>query len=316
MTVLIVSPVFNEADHLERTARAIAAQTRPPDRWVIVDDGSRDDDARDRPPAGRRARLHDGDRLRRRATSPAPTSSPKRARRAPSTSASRTPAGGDYDFIGKLDGDVELPPRVVRHPARPLRRRPAARPRRRPPDRADAAAAGTGSRSPPTTSTAPSSSSAASAWRRSAASPSASAGTRSTRPTPACAATRRVTFDDLVARHHRPWGSADGRLRGRARHGECAWILHYDPLWVTLRSVKVGRSSPAGRLRRRLPLRLRARRGARRAAGRGSRVPPLHPRRAARPDAGDAGRRARQSDRVRTEDRRPPGRCFPSGPGR
>jgi hypothetical protein len=52
------------------------------------------------------------------------------------------------------------------------------------------------------------------------------------------------SFDDLVARHHRPWGSADGRLRGRARHGECAWILHYDPVWVTLRSAKVGRSSP------------------------------------------------------------------------
>jgi hypothetical protein len=52
------------------------------------------------------------------------------------------------------------------------------------------------------------------------------------------------SFDNLVARHHRPWGSADGRLRGRARHGECAWILHYGPAWVTLRAVKVGRSSP------------------------------------------------------------------------
>ena len=34
------------------------------------------------------------------------------------------------------------------------------------------------------------------------------------------------SYVDLVARHHRAWGSADGRLRGRARHGECAWILH------------------------------------------------------------------------------------------
>ena len=41
--LLIVSPVYNEAGHLERTAQAIAAQERRPDRWVIVDDGSSDD---------------------------------------------------------------------------------------------------------------------------------------------------------------------------------------------------------------------------------------------------------------------------------
>ena len=41
--LLIVSPVYNEATHLDRTAQAIAAQERRPDRWVIVDDGSSDD---------------------------------------------------------------------------------------------------------------------------------------------------------------------------------------------------------------------------------------------------------------------------------
>ena len=54
------------------------------------------------------------------------------------------------------------------------------------------------------------------------------------------------SFADLIARHHRPWGSADGRLRGRARHGECAWILHYGFLWVFLRSFKVARVPPWG----------------------------------------------------------------------
>ena len=55
-----------------------------------------------------------------------------------------------------------------------------------------------------------------------------------------------LSFADLLARHHRPHGSADGRLRGRARHGECAWILHYGPLWTALRSLKVARTSPVG----------------------------------------------------------------------
>src|SRR5918995_5299305 len=50
---------------------------------------------------------------------------------------------------------------------------------------------------------------------------------------------RTVRYPDLIARHHRPWGSADGRLRGAARYGECAWIVHYGLPWVTVRSVKV-----------------------------------------------------------------------------
>jgi hypothetical protein len=48
------------------------------------------------------------------------------------------------------------------------------------------------------------------------------------------------SFPDVVAKHHRPSGAAQGRLRGRARHGACAWIAHYGLGWVTLRSLKVG----------------------------------------------------------------------------
>jgi exopolysaccharide biosynthesis WecB/TagA/CpsF family protein len=44
---------------------------------------------------------------------------------------------------------------------------------------------------------------------------------------------------ELEVHHLRPLGTADGWLRGRARHGECAWILHYSFLWVALRAVKV-----------------------------------------------------------------------------
>ena len=54
------------------------------------------------------------------------------------------------------------------------------------------------------------------------------------------------SFPDLVSVHHRPLASADGALRGHARHGECAYIVHYGPLWVALRSLKVARRAPLG----------------------------------------------------------------------
>ena len=37
-----------------------------------------------------------------------------------------------------------------------------------------------------------------------------------------------------------------GTLRGRARHGECAYIAHFSLLWVALRSVKIARQKPIG----------------------------------------------------------------------
>ena len=37
----------NEAAHVERVARAVAAQTHPPAAWVVVDDDSTDDTAAD-----------------------------------------------------------------------------------------------------------------------------------------------------------------------------------------------------------------------------------------------------------------------------
>jgi glycosyltransferase involved in cell wall biosynthesis len=41
--LLIISPVYNEAAHLDRCARAVAAQRLTPDNWVVVDDGSTDE---------------------------------------------------------------------------------------------------------------------------------------------------------------------------------------------------------------------------------------------------------------------------------
>lgn len=41
-TIVVISPCRNEELTLERTLAAVRAQTRPPDLWVIVDDGSTD----------------------------------------------------------------------------------------------------------------------------------------------------------------------------------------------------------------------------------------------------------------------------------
>ena len=40
--VCVITPVFNDAEMLAVTGASMAAQTRAPDRWVIVDDGSTD----------------------------------------------------------------------------------------------------------------------------------------------------------------------------------------------------------------------------------------------------------------------------------
>jgi hypothetical protein len=55
-----------------------------------------------------------------------------------------------------------------------------------------------------------------------------------------------VSFEDLVSVHHRRWGSADGVVRGRVRLGECAYITHYLPSWVALRSVRLACGRPYG----------------------------------------------------------------------
>ena len=70
------------------------------------------------------------------------------------------------------------------------------------------------------------------------------------------------SYADLVAPPPPPVGSADGLLRGRARHGECAWILHYSLPWVLLRSLKVARTRPRGVSGAGVPVRLPAGRGA------------------------------------------------------
>lgn len=241
--LLIVSPVYREAAHLDRTAAAVAAQTRPPDRWVIVDDGSPD------------ATLAIARRWEERlpyltvlsAAPPVGASGLGVAREARAFNLGLDAAGWrDYTHVGKLDGDVELPPHWFADLLARFDGEPGlgiAGGRLEEPD-------GTGRWSVipiPATHV----HGAVKLYARPCLDAIGGVPERLGWDTIDETYARMHGFGThspagLVARHHRPWGSADGRLRGRARHGECAWILHQPPGWMLLRAVKVARVRPVG----------------------------------------------------------------------
>jgi biofilm PGA synthesis N-glycosyltransferase PgaC len=243
--LLLITPAWNEASHLERTARAIVAQSRRPDLWLIVDDGSddhspqilarleREIDFLQVLPGPSQALEESDDRLAIAAEARA------------FNSALATVDLDSYDFIGKLDADIELGPdyfeRLLGHFS----------------DEPELGIAGgvlledDGN-----------------GWRLTKVPGYHVRG--------ALKLYRRVTLEriggieerlgwdtidetyarmygyatrslpELVARHHRPVATRGGALRGRARHGRCAYILCYPAWWVALRSPKVAGEKPVG----------------------------------------------------------------------
>ena len=244
--LLVVSPVRNEAAHIERLVASVAAQTRPPDEWIVVDDGSDDGTGellRSLAPRAPFMRVVPGppgnlpvtarDRLALAAAPRAFNAGLDRGR-------------GDYTHVAKLDGDVELPPDYYERLLERLRW-----------DEDLGIVCGDLVES------------TASGWRRLAIPPhhvhgalklytraclEAIGGVRECLGWDTIDETyarmrgfRTRSFPDLVARHLRPAATADGALRGRARHGRCAWIAHFGLGWVALRSLKVGaRMRPRG----------------------------------------------------------------------
>jgi GT2 family glycosyltransferase len=55
---------------------------------------------------------------------------------------------------------------------------------------------------------------------------------------------RTRSIRGLGAHHLRPSGSAGGALRGSARHGECVWIVSYPPSIVVLRAMRLTAGRP------------------------------------------------------------------------
>ncbi|HEY1358479.1 MAG TPA: glycosyltransferase family A protein [Thermoleophilaceae bacterium] len=237
MRLAVISPVHNEAPFLERVARSLMAQTLRPAAWIVVDDGSDDgtpellDRLEGEVPFLSVRRLWeqpgDGDRL-----------VAARAPRAFNAGLALVSLE-DFHYLAKLDGDIELPPdyfetligRMEADPALGIACGDLVEPR-------------------------------GDDWKRLTI-PSHHVHGALKLYSRACFeqiggirdclgwdtidetyarmygySTR--SFADVVARHHRPSGAAQGTLRGRARHGACAWIAHQGPGWVALRSVKLG----------------------------------------------------------------------------
>jgi biofilm PGA synthesis N-glycosyltransferase PgaC len=246
--ILIVSPVRNEADHIERVVRSVAAQTLLPARWIVRDDRSTDDTL-----AILRRLEREVPFLTVVEAAPQPAGEPVRDRLARAAELVAFNAGlehaGDlsgYSHVMKLDGDIELPATYFTD----LMARFAADPA--------LGLAGCVLDEPTLDGAmkririAPSHVHGA-VKCYSAACFSAIGGLQERLGWDTIDETyarmrgfRTVSFRDLVGIHHRPLGSADGTLRGHARHGACAYIAHYPVWWVALRAVKVGTRTPVG----------------------------------------------------------------------
>jgi biofilm PGA synthesis N-glycosyltransferase PgaC len=243
--LLLVTPARNEAAHLERTIRAVVAQTRQPDLWLLIDDGSSDETP------GILERWAAEAPFLRVVAAPSQADGRGEDRLALAAEARafnwalREVALDEFTHIGKLDADIELPPeyfeQVLGHFAQ---------------DPELGIAGGTlleqsGGRWRPTRVPSYHVRGALKLYSRKCF--EAIGGieerlgwdtidetyarmlgyaTRST-PTP-------------VARHHRPVATRNGTLRGRARHGQCAYILRYGFPWTLARSFKLATQKPYG----------------------------------------------------------------------
>lgn len=237
--VFAATPVRNEARHLGVMADSVTAQTRRPDRWVIGDDGS--SDGTGELAAALTRALDWADVL-----DPEPAHSTAIPDRLATGAAVRalnrilTAADDDepYTHVVKLDGDIELPPNYIERLLAAFEARPALgicggimlerfgsswRPVRQPSTHAP----------PP-----------ARMW--SVACLDAIGGLHELlgwdtidEVYARMRGFETVGYPSLPVRHLRAAGSAQGAIRGRARHGACAYIAHQPPGWVVLRGAKV-----------------------------------------------------------------------------
>jgi poly-beta-1,6-N-acetyl-D-glucosamine synthase len=244
--MLIITPVRNEEGHIEGVARALAAQTRPPALWVVVDDNSTD---------------RTGEVLARLAAeidflkvvATPPNFTVKSADRLAVAAAPRAfnfglAAAGDlagFTHIGKLDGDVELRPDYYERILARFDEDPTL----------GIAGGVIMERSE-------------GEWRPTSSARDHVRGALKLYTRECFDAIGGVverlgwdgmdevlarmhgyltcSFDDAEALHYRETGSADGRLRGHVRWGESHWILNHGVVWTAARAFKTARLRPRG----------------------------------------------------------------------
>jgi glycosyltransferase involved in cell wall biosynthesis len=236
--VLLISPVRNEVAHIERVVRAVAAQERPPDTWLVVDDGSTDGTA-----DTAEALLGELPFARLVRTPPGYTVD----------AGDRNAAGGPdrawnygldqvdlatYTHLGKLDGDIVVPPEWLGS----LLARFSAQPRL---GMASGSVTelrqGTWWRMPTPEDhvTAPARLYSRQCFEAIGGMPPYMGADMITTFYARMRGFETRTFRDLPVRHLRPMGTADGVRRGRERQGAYQYIVHYSPAWVLLRSLVV-----------------------------------------------------------------------------
>lgn len=244
--LLVISPVRNEAACIETLVRSVAAQERAPDLWLVVDDGSDDETLELLRAAAERLPFM------RVGTAPSDEAGGDNEDRLARAAEARAfnwglrEAGSDeFTHIGKLDGDLELPPDYFARLLDEFRRDPSL-----------GIAGGAFAEL------------ARGRWKRIEEPRYHVSGALKLYSRQCLDAVgpirehlgwdtidetyarmrgfRTRAFSELVARHHRPMGSVASRLRGRARYGQCAYAARYPVTWIALRSLKVAMLRPRG----------------------------------------------------------------------
>jgi poly-beta-1,6-N-acetyl-D-glucosamine synthase len=246
--LLIITPVRNEAAHIERVARGLAAQTRRPELWLVVDDGSDDET-----PQILRRLAAELDFMQVVST-PAEFTGAASDRLA----VAAAPRAFNYGLstidprdlslfthLGKLDGDIELSSDYFALILAEFDRDPRL-----------GVAGGVVLEQHD------------GEWGATASAREHVRGALKLYSRECFAAiggiwerlgwdgidevTARMrgfstrSFDHARALHHRHTGSADGRLRGHVRWGEAHWILHHGLPWTLVRASKVALIEPRG----------------------------------------------------------------------
>lgn len=240
MRLLVISPVRNEAQHLDGLVASVAAQTRRPDLWVVADDGSNDGTAQKLQELARQVPFLEVVTVPQLSGCSRDRLAAALEARAFNVAVERA-GWREFTHIGKLDGDLELPPDYFERLLGEFRL-----------DEGLGIAGGVvveRNRSDGD-------------WALLTAAPPHHVDGALKLYSGQCfeaiggvvprlgwdtidetyARMRGFTtrrFGGLQVRHHRASGSADGRLRGAARHGECAYVTHSSAYWVLLRSFKI-----------------------------------------------------------------------------
>jgi poly-beta-1,6-N-acetyl-D-glucosamine synthase len=241
--LLLITPCRNEAEHLERTLASVAAQTRPPDLWLVIDDGSTDAT----PEILNRwlARLPFLELLStRRWDAPDSDGLAVAAEAVAFNRALDSAALGEFSHVGKLDADIELAPDYFQR----LLDRSAVE--------ADLGIVGGtlledhGRGWLPAGGPEHHVRGALKLYRRDCL--EALGGGIEERlgwdtideVEARMRGYRTRTLPQPTARHLRPVATRGGILRGRARLGHAAFILRYSPWWVAAKSAQVALKRP------------------------------------------------------------------------